>query len=68
MRIHLGPPRESLFAVVGDESGAVRNSAGRVLSLRPKRQITHLYGISWRVRTGFVFIGYQFHKKQEGES
>lgn len=68
MRIHLGAPREPLFAVIGDSSGDVRDGTGRYLTFRPKRQITHLYGISWRVRTGFVFIGYQFHKKQEGES
>lgn len=66
MRIHLGAPREKLFAVVGD--GAVYDTTGRQLTFNTRRQIKWLYGISWRIQRGFVFVGVQFHAKQDGES
>lgn len=65
MSLHFGKPRQDLFVTIGKPT-VDKNE--RELSLRPIRQITWLYGISWRRPTGFVFVGVQFHQKQEGES
>lgn len=70
IRLHLGAPREPVFATIEPAADTVidghRYPAS--LSIRPKRQITWMYGISWRTKRGFVFVGAQFHKKQKGES
>lgn len=66
MRLHLGAPREKLTMAMGE--GVVSNGDGKILSFMPQRQITHMFGISWRKIDGFVFVGVQIIRKQDGET
>lgn len=67
MRLHLGPPREPLFAVIEPPPAIINGEVYAQTMFRPKRQITAMYGISWPTRAGFVFMGFQFHRRQGGE-
>lgn len=65
MRVHCGAPREPFFVVIGNPTMSAVEL--RELSLRPTRRISWMYGLSWRTNGGFVFVGVQFHEKQDGE-
>lgn len=67
VRLHLGAPREPLFAVIEPKPAIINGDVYPQDHLRPKRQITAMYGLSWPTAHGFVFIGVQYHKKQRGE-